>query len=110
MAISGGQRQRLALARALYGNPFLVVLDEPSSNLDAEGEGALTQAIMNVRARGGIVIVVAHRPSALSGVDHVLVMREGKLQTIGAKDEVLNKMMRSPVPVAAPVRCDVCDS
>ena len=104
MAISGGQRQRIALARALYGDPFLVVLDEPSSNLDAEGEGALTQAVMNVRARGGIVIVVAHRPSALSGVDHVLVMRAGKLQTIGPKDEVLNKLMRSPVPVAAPVR------
>ena len=104
MAISGGQRQRIALARALFGDPFLVVLDEPSSNLDAEGEGALTQAIMNVRARGGIVIVIAHRPSALSGVDHVLVMREGKLQTIGAKDEVLSKLMRSPVPVAAPVR------
>ena len=110
MAISGGQRQRLALARALYGDPFLVVLDEPSSNLDAEGEGALTQAIMNVRARGGIVIVIAHRPSALSGVDHVLVMREGKLQTIGAKDEVLNKLMRTPVPVAAPVRATFANS
>ena len=91
MAISGGQRQRIALARALYGNPFLVVLDEPSSNLDAEGEAALTQAIMNVRARGGIVIIIAHRPSALSGVDQVLIMREGKLQTIGAKDEVLKQ-------------------
>ena len=110
MAISGGQRQRIALARALCGDPFLVVLDEPSSNLDAEGEGALTQAIMNVRARGGIVIVIAHRPSALSGVDHVLVMREGKLQTIGAKDEVLSKLMRTPVPVAAPVRATFASS
>ena len=107
MAISGGQRQRIALARALYGNPFLVVLDEPSSNLDSEGEGALTEAIMHVRARGGIVIVVAHRPSALAGVDHVLVMSEGKLQTIGAKDEVLNKLMRASVPVATPVRANI---
>jgi PrtD family type I secretion system ABC transporter len=107
MAISGGQRQRIALARALYGDPFLVVLDEPSSNLDSEGEGALTRAILNVRARGGIVVVVAHRPSALAGVDHVLVLQEGKLQTIGAKDEVLHKLMRTPVPVAAPVRANI---
>jgi ATP-binding cassette, subfamily C, type I secretion system permease/ATPase len=103
-AISGGQRQRIALARALYGNPFLVVLDEPSSNLDSDGEGALTQAIMNVRARGGIVIVVAHRPSALAGVDQVLVMRDGKQQIMGAKDEVMNKLMRPSAPIATPVR------
>jgi len=103
-AISGGQRQRIALARALYGNPFLVVLDEPSSNLDSDGESALTQAIMNVRARGGIVIVVAHRPSALAGIDQVLVMRDGQLQICGPKDEILNKLMRPQAPLASPVR------
>ena len=107
MAISAGQRQRIALARALFGNPFLVILDEPSSNLDAEGEEALTQAILNVRARGGILIVIAHRPSALAGVDHVLVMREGKMQEFGAKDEVLNKVLRRPGPVSMPVRMTV---
>ncbi|MFC4173432.1 type I secretion system permease/ATPase [Microvirga sp. GCM10011540] len=97
-ALSGGQRQRIALARALYGNPFLVVLDEPNSNLDAEGEQALTQAILGVRARGGIVVVVAHRPSALAGVDLVLVMNDGQVQNFGPKDEVLARVLR-PVAV-----------
>ncbi len=66
-SLSAGQAQRIALARALYGDPFLVVLDEPNSNLDAEGDEALTRAILGVRARSGIVVVVAHRPSAIAG-------------------------------------------
>ena len=86
-ALSAGQQQRIALARALYGEPFLVVLDEPNSNLDAEGEEALTKAILGVRARGGIVIIVAHRPSALAAVDHVLAMVRGTQQAFGPKDE-----------------------
>src|SRR6202048_5550916 len=85
-ALSAGQRQRVALARALYRDPFLVVLDEPSSNLDAVGEEALTQAILGVRSRGGIIIVVAHRPSALAAVDHLLVMNQGRAQAFGPKD------------------------
>src|ERR1700752_1001139 len=88
-ALSAGQRQRIALARALYGEPFLVVLDEPNSNLDAEGEPALTSAILGVRARGGIVVIVAHRPSALAAVDHVLLTNHGKQQTFGPKEDVL---------------------
>src|SRR3954469_20271433 len=100
MALSAGQRQRIALARALYGEPFLVVLDEPNSNLDAEGEHALTQAIVGVRARGGMVVVVAHRPSALASVDWVLMMAEGRVQAFGPKDEILSKVLR-PVAVAA---------
>ncbi|ACP22522.1 alkaline protease secretion protein AprD (plasmid) [Sinorhizobium fredii NGR234] len=93
-AVSAGQRQRIALARALYGDPFLVVLDEPNSNLDAEGEQALGEAIMNVRGRGGIVVVIAHRPSALASTDLVLMMNEGRLQAFGPKEEVLGKVLR----------------
>jgi PrtD family type I secretion system ABC transporter len=95
MALSAGQRQRIGLARAFYGNPFLVVLDEPTSNLDSGGEEALTEAILSVRRRGGIIIVVAHRPKAIDGVDHILVMDEGKLQSFGPKDDVLRKVLRS---------------
>ena len=97
--LSAGQRQRIGLARAFYGNPFLVVLDEPTSNLDAEGEAALTEAIINVRRRGGIVVVVAHRPKALEGVDHVLVVGEGRVQSFGPKEEVLRTVLRTPVPL-----------
>lgn len=93
-ALSAGQRQRVALARALYGDPFLVILDEPNSNLDAEGEAALTEAIQGVRARGGIAVVVAHRPSALASLDQVLVMANGRVQAFGPKNEVLNKVTR----------------
>ncbi|OHV79815.1 type I secretion system permease/ATPase [Ensifer sp. LCM 4579] len=100
VALSAGQRQRVALARALYGDPFLVVLDEPNSNLDAEGEQALSEAIMNVRARGGIVVVIAHRPSALASTDLVLMMHEGRMQAFGPKEEVLSKVLR-PQPVAS---------
>jgi PrtD family type I secretion system ABC transporter len=99
--LSGGQQQRIALARALYGNPFLLVLDEPNSNLDSEGDAALTQAILGVRARGGIVIVIAHRPSALAGVDYVLALTNGRRQAFGPKDEVLSQVLRGE-PMSAP--------
>jgi ATP-binding cassette subfamily C protein len=96
VAISAGQRQRIALARALYGNPFLIVLDEPNSNLDAEGDEALTRAILAARARGAIVIVIAHRPSALLGVDLLLAMANGRVQAFGPKEEVLQKVLDRP--------------
>jgi len=102
MALSAGQRQRIALARALYGAPFLVVLDEPNSNLDAEGEAALSKAIAGVRARGGIVIVIAHRPGVLAAVDLVGVMDRGQLKAFGPRDEVLRRAMRPKQGSAAP--------
>lgn len=104
MALSAGQRQRIALARALYGEPFLVVLDEPNSNLDAEGDQALTHAILSVRNRGGIVIVIAHRQSALQGVDHVLAMANGRVRILGPKEEVLSKVLEPSRPILHPVR------
>ncbi len=99
--LSAGQRQRIGLARALYGNPFLVVLDEPNANLDNEGEAALTEAILGVRRRGGICVVVAHRPSALAAVDLVLMMAEGRAQAFGPKDEVFRRVLR-PAPAPPP--------
>jgi PrtD family type I secretion system ABC transporter len=95
--LSAGQRQRIALARALYGEPFLVVLDEPNSNLDADGERALIEAMASVKARGGIVVVVAHRPSVLTAADKVAVVGGGQLTAFGPKDEVLAKVLRQPL-------------
>jgi ATP-binding cassette subfamily C protein len=91
--LSAGQRQRIGLARALYGDPFLVVLDEPNSNLDTDGEIALTKAIRAVCERGGIVIVIAHRPSVLGAVDFVLALVNGQQRVFGKREEVL-----TPVP------------
>jgi ATP-binding cassette subfamily C protein len=90
----------------LFGNPFLVVLDEPTSNVDADGEEALTEAVLKIRRRGGIAVIVAHRPKALEGVDHVAVIGDGRLQSFGPKDEVLKKVLRptSPLRVVAEVQ------
>jgi ABC-type protease/lipase transport system fused ATPase/permease subunit len=99
--LSAGQRQRIALARALYGDPFLVVLDEPNSNLDAEGDEALNRAILGIRARGGIAIVIAHRAVVLAGVDLVMVMANGRMQAFGPRDEVLGRLTKRPSPPPA---------
>lgn len=98
-ALSAGQGQRVALARAVYRNPFLVVLDEPNSHLDSEGDTALTRAILGIRERKGIVI--AHRPSAIAGVDQILVLNQGRVQAMGPMDEVLAKVLQRPQGVAA---------
>ena len=101
--LSAGQRQRIALARALYREPFLVVLDEPNSNLDSEGEVALTRAISGVRERGGIIVVVAHRPSALEALDLVLVLAKGGVVGFGPKEEVLPKVLANSAGSRGPL-------
>ena len=106
--LSAGYRQRIGLARALYGDPFLVILDEPNSNLDMDGELALTKAIRGVCERGGIVIVIAHRPSVLTAVDLVLAVVNGQTRAFGKREEVLAPMHVVPnahsAPNAAPQR------
>jgi ATP-binding cassette subfamily C protein len=99
IALSAGQAQRVGLARALYGDPFLIVLDEPNSNLDSEGDAALTQAIRAARQRGAIVVVVAHRPIAIEAVDQVLVLRDGRMQAFGPKEQVLRTRVAAPPPI-----------
>ena len=95
--LSAGQRQRLGLARALYGDPFLVVLDEPNSNLDADGDEALTRAIAAVRARRGIAIVVTHRPSTLTSVDQVALVMDGTIKRYGPREEFLRELTQPAV-------------
>lgn len=97
-ALSAGQRQRIGLARALYRDPFIVVLDEPNANLDADGEAAVVSAIASVRQRGGIAVVVAHRPSAIAAVDMVLVMEAGRQRAFGERNAVLSKVLQKAGP------------
>lgn len=94
-ALSGGQRQRIGLARALYGDPAFMVLDEPNSNLDGEGEAALRQAVQELKQDGTTVVVIAHRPSVLAGMDKILVLRDGQIEHFGSRDEVLPKVTKA---------------
>jgi ABC-type protease/lipase transport system fused ATPase/permease subunit len=97
--LSGGQRQRIGLARAFYGLPALIVLDEPTSNLDAEGEAAVRQAMDELKRRQRTVIVVAHRPALLGGTDQLLVMVNGQVAKLGPTSELMPQITR-PVPGA----------
>lgn len=95
--LSGGQVQRIGLARAIYGMPKLVVLDEPNSNLDAGGDEALAGAIERLREAGGVAVVMAHRPSAIAAVNKLMVLRDGRIVEFGPKEEVMRKVTR-PAP------------
>jgi ATP-binding cassette subfamily C protein/ATP-binding cassette subfamily C protein EexD len=101
--LSGGQRQWIGLARAMFGKPRLVVLDEPNASLDQAGEAALIDAIGRLKARGTTVILVAHRPSLLVHVDKLLVLREGAGVLFGPREEVLPRLMVQRAPAVAAV-------
>jgi ABC-type protease/lipase transport system fused ATPase/permease subunit len=94
MLLSAGQRQRIGLARALFGDPFLVVLDEPNANLDTDGENALTRAIQLLRHNKCIVIVISHRPSALTSLNMAMVLYEGKSIAFGPCEDIFARVRR----------------
>ncbi len=96
--LSGGQRQLIGLARAMFGKPKLVVLDEPNSNLDGDSEAALTRALEALKAQGTTVVVVSHRTALVQGVDKVLVLREGAIELFGPRADVLKRLMGPPRP------------
>jgi PrtD family type I secretion system ABC transporter len=103
MTLSAGQRQRIGLARAAFGDPFLVVLDEPNANLDTDGENSLGKAIETLRRNGSIVIVISHRPSALAVLDMAMVLYEGRAIAFGPSEEVFARVRKGPgraVPAA----------
>jgi ATP-binding cassette subfamily C protein/ATP-binding cassette subfamily C protein EexD len=102
LALSGGMRQRVGLARAIYGNPSLVILDEPNSNLDDDGDRALARALANLKAEGRTVIVVTHRPTVLGSVDKMLVMSFGQVLAFGDRDDVMSRMRGNRVAAIAP--------
>jgi ATP-binding cassette, subfamily C, type I secretion system permease/ATPase len=104
--LSAGQRQRIGLARALYGDPRLVVLDEPNANLDQAGESALATAIHDLKKRNVATIIVGHRPSTLAQAEKILLLREGRVELFGPRDAELQKLRaassRSVVPMQKP--------
>ncbi len=100
--LSGGQKQRIGLARALYGDPALLVLDEPNSNLDAEGSMALNLAIRNLKAEGRSVVIMAHRPAAIEECDMILILDGGSRVAFGPRDEVLRAHLRNAAQLVPP--------
>ncbi|PLC48162.1 type I secretion system permease/ATPase [Pollutimonas subterranea] len=100
-SLSGGQKQRVGLARAIYGDPALVVLDEPNSNLDDVGEAALVQTVNDLKRRGTTVIVITHRMNILNAVDKLLVLREGVMTLYGPREDVLKALRQQQAQIAA---------
>lgn len=101
--LSGGQKQRIGLARAMYGNPAILILDEPNSNLDNEGSNALNQAIRHMKTEGKSVIIMAHRPGGISECDLILVMDGGMRKAFGPRDEVLREQLKNYNQVAGQI-------
>jgi len=90
--LSAGQRQRIGLARAIYGDPCLIILDEPNASLDQAGEGALAGALIELKRRGAALVIVGHRPSTIAQADKILLLKDGKAELYGPRDEVLQKL------------------
>lgn len=100
LVLSGGQRQRIGLARAFYGAPKVVVLDEPNSNLDADGEVALVESFRELKQKKSTLIVVSHKPSLLTAVDKILVLKDGQVAAFGPQSAVLGKFTTKQIPPA----------
>lgn len=92
LRLSGGQRQRIGLARAVYGDPKMIVLDEPNANLDQAGEAALSAAVEEMKGRGATLLIVGHRPSTIAQADKILLLRDGRIEAFGSRDEILKRL------------------
>jgi len=101
--LSGGQMQRIGLARAMYGNPVILVLDEPNSNLDNDGSQALNLAVREMKAARGAVLIMAHRPSAITEVDLLLMLDGGMVKAFGPRDEVLARTVQNAQAIRSTV-------
>jgi ATP-binding cassette subfamily C exporter for protease/lipase len=100
--LSGGQRQRIGLARAIYGNPALIVLDEPNANLDEAGEAALVKTVQIMKAKGKTVVLITHRPGILSVADRLLLLSDGQVQAEGPRDAVIAALQAARAPKPGP--------
>jgi ATP-binding cassette subfamily C exporter for protease/lipase len=100
--LSGGQRQRVGLARAVYGNPVLVVLDEPNANLDDVGEAALMNTVRSLKESGKTVILITHRPGAIAAADQLLILQDGQIVMSGPRDAVLQALRNAQAAQATP--------
>jgi len=98
--LSAGQRQRVGLARTMLGDPAFIVLDEPNAALDAEGEEALLNAIDSMKSKGATVVIISHKPSVFRAADKMLVLREGRIELFGPRDQVMARLMK-PAEVRA---------
>jgi ABC-type protease/lipase transport system fused ATPase/permease subunit len=108
--LSGGQRQRIGLARAVYRIPRLIVLDEPNANLDTSGEAALSAAIDEMKRHGCTLLIVGHRPSTIALADRILLLKEGRVELIGPRDEVLKRLRKATSSRAEPEDADAARS